>query len=65
MVKRGLTVHELSPAQKDAWSSFMEKNVYPVIRGKIVPAAKFDEVMKLLAEYRAKEKEAPKDVAKQ
>ena len=63
MVKRGLSVHHLNPTQKDSWQSFMEENVYPAIRGKIVPADKFDEVMKLLAEYRTQEKAAPEEPA--
>jgi TRAP-type C4-dicarboxylate transport system substrate-binding protein len=63
MVKRGLSVHQLNPTQKDSWQSFMEENVYPAIRGKIVPADKFDEVMKLLAEYRTQEKAAPEEPA--
>lgn len=53
MVKRGLIVHQLTPEQHGEWEKFMSDNVYPVIRGKIVPAKKFDEVMQLLKDYRA------------
>ena len=53
MVKRGLIVHQLTPEQHGEWEKFMTDNVYPVIRGKIVPEKKFDEVMQLLKDYRA------------
>lgn len=52
MVKRGLQVHKLTSEQYKKWESFMSENVYPVIRGKIVPASKFDQVIELLEEYR-------------
>ena len=52
MEKRGLQVHKLTPEQYKKWESFMSENVYPVIRGKIVPASKFDQVIELLEEYR-------------
>lgn len=53
MEKRGLKVHKLTPEDQAIWETFMKDNVYPVIRDSIVPAAKFDEVMRLLADYRA------------
>lgn len=55
MKKRGLIVHELTPEAEQAWRKVLEP-VYPKIRGAIVPAELFDEVQKLLAEYRAGKK---------
>lgn len=57
MKKRGLTVHSLSPAEELEWRNLAEK-VYPMIRGKIVPADLFDEVRNLLKDYRAAHPEA-------
>jgi len=54
MKKRGLEVHELTPAAAEAWHKLAE-SAYPKIRGAIVPAELFDEVMKSLSEYRAKQ----------
>ena len=53
MQKRGLTVHMLTPAAEVEWRKLAE-STYPKIRGGLVPAEMFDEVMQLLAEYRAK-----------
>lgn len=53
MKKRGLTVHTPSPAELEAWEKLAE-SAYPTIRGKMVPADLFDEVRKLVAEYREK-----------
>src|SRR5439155_4304814 len=53
MKKRGLTVHTLTPEAEAAWRKLAEV-VYPKIRGSVVPAELFDEVMKLLKEYRVK-----------
>jgi TRAP-type C4-dicarboxylate transport system substrate-binding protein len=52
MKKHGLTVHALTPAAAAAWRQVAE-HAYPKIRGAIVPPELFDEVLKLLAEYRA------------
>ena len=52
MQKRGLQVTTLSAEQKAEWYKFAE-GVYPKIRGKLVPADTFDEVQRLLADYRA------------
>lgn len=52
MRKRGLQVHEVSPELEKEWREFAEK-VYPKIRGTTVPADMFDEVNRLLNEYRA------------
>ena len=56
MKKRGLKVHELTPAAEVAWRQIAE-GAYPKIRGSIVPADMFDEVQRLLAEYRAEKKQ--------
>ena len=55
MKKRGLTVHELTPEQEARWRAAAEE-IYPDIRGRIVPADIFDEVQQLLKDYRAGEK---------
>ncbi|MBN2319271.1 MAG: TRAP transporter substrate-binding protein DctP [Acidobacteria bacterium] len=54
MQKKGLVVHPVSPEVEKEW---LELNdiIYPKIRGNIVPADIFDEVQRLVAEYRAKE----------
>jgi TRAP-type C4-dicarboxylate transport system substrate-binding protein len=49
--KWGLTVHEVTPEIEAEWREAAEA-AYPTIRGKIVPADVFDEVRRLLAEYR-------------
>jgi len=51
MVKRGLKVTPLTPALDAEWRDFAA-GIYPQIRGKLVPAETFDEVTRLLAEYR-------------
>lgn len=55
MQKRGLQVHPVPPAAQAEWDRLAE-GAYPKIRGKIVPADFFDEVQKLLAEFRATKK---------
>jgi TRAP-type C4-dicarboxylate transport system substrate-binding protein len=52
MQKRGLTVHEPDAATADQWRKEVEK-FYPDLRGRIVPAEIFDEVMQQVREYRA------------
>lgn len=52
MKKRGLVVHEAGPDIVAKWREFAEP-VYPRLRGTEVPADVFDEVVKLLKEYRA------------
>ena len=49
--KWGLKVHPVSPEVNEEWRRCVEK-IYPEIRGKIVPADIFDEVVRLLKEYR-------------
>jgi TRAP-type transport system periplasmic protein len=52
MEKRGMKVTRLTPELQEEWNKFAE-TVYPQLRGKIVPADLFDEVQKLVKEYRA------------
>ncbi len=53
MKKRGLKVQTLTPAQVSEWEKFAEV-VYHKIRGKAVRADMFDEVQRLLQEFRSK-----------
>lgn len=53
MRKKGLTVHAVSPAIEMEWQRLVE-TIYPQLRGKTVPADIFDEVLRLVAEYRSK-----------
>ena len=53
MKKRGLFVHPVTPEIDAAWRKTAEE-VYPKIRGTIVPADFFDDVRRLLQEYRSK-----------
>ena len=52
MKKRGLVVHPLTPEAEAEWRKATEE-LYPKIRGSMVPADMFDRVMALLKEYRA------------
>jgi TRAP-type transport system periplasmic protein len=52
MVKRGLQVHPVNKEEQDEWRRFSE-GMYPKIRGNIVPADVFDNVMQVLRDYRA------------
>jgi phosphoglycolate phosphatase-like HAD superfamily hydrolase len=52
MAKRGLTVHRPNAEQMKEWQSLADK-LYPRIRGTMVPADTFDEVMAHLKTYRA------------
>jgi len=51
MAKRGMHVHSLTPQEEAEWRADFEA-AYPHIRGKLVPADMFDEVQRLLREYR-------------
>jgi len=53
MQKRGLTVIPISPAAETEWRKMIE-TLYPRIRGTMIPADMFDEVVRLLAEYRSR-----------
>ena len=52
MKKRGLTVNVPTPEQMKSWNALAD-NLYPRIRGKLVPAATFDEVTAHLKAYRS------------
>ena len=52
MKKRGLVVNRPNPDQMREWNDLAEK-LYPRIRGSMVPAETFDEVISLLKAYRA------------
>jgi TRAP-type C4-dicarboxylate transport system substrate-binding protein len=53
MKARGLTVHTLTPQIEIEWRKVAEE-LYPTIRGSLVPADIFDEVRGMLEEYRKK-----------
>jgi hypothetical protein len=48
-------VHPLTPQAEEEWQK-LTKVLYPELRGKTVPADIFDEVLRLVAEFRAKGK---------
>ena len=52
MVKRGLNVQKIEGELLEEWTSFVE-GLHPQIRGGVVPTEEFDEIMRLLEEYRA------------
>jgi len=52
MEKRGLKVTTTTPELQKEWRELAE-NLYPGIKGHMLPADIFDETMKLLSEYRA------------
>jgi TRAP-type C4-dicarboxylate transport system substrate-binding protein len=52
MQKRGLTVNRPNEAQMREWNTLAEQ-LYPRIRGAMVPAETFDEVFVHLRAYRA------------
>ena len=58
MVKRGLQIQTLTPQAEQEWQQTAEK-FYPKIRGTIVPADLFDEVRRLVMEYRAQKRAEP------
>jgi TRAP-type C4-dicarboxylate transport system substrate-binding protein len=49
--KHGLIVHTMTPEMQEKWEELAE-SLRPAIRGKLVPEAMFDRVLKLLEEYR-------------
>src|SRR5512134_1443954 len=55
MVKNGLKIHSVPPEVQAQWRKMVE-DVYPRVRGKIMPAAAFDAVKKYRDEYRAAER---------
>jgi TRAP-type C4-dicarboxylate transport system substrate-binding protein len=52
MKKRGLQVHAVGADLEKEWRQFAE-GAYPKVRGRVVPAEMFDEVVQILREYRA------------
>ena len=52
MKKKGLIVHPVTPELEAEWRQFSE-SFYPKIKGKMVPADMFDEVQRLVKDYRA------------
>ena len=52
MEKRGLKVIHLSAEQERGWQAFAQQ-LYPLIRGKTLPAASFDDALRLVGEFRA------------
>ena len=52
MKRRGLHVHAVSPELESEWRHFAE-GIYPKMRGTMVPADMFDDVRRLVSEYRA------------
>jgi TRAP-type C4-dicarboxylate transport system substrate-binding protein len=52
MKKRGLHVYEPTPQVEEEWRAVAEAS-YPDLRGRVVPADFFDDVRRLLLEYRA------------
>jgi TRAP-type C4-dicarboxylate transport system substrate-binding protein len=50
--KRGLKVVHPTAEQERAWAAFAQQ-LYPLIRGRTLPAATFDEAQKIVTEYRA------------
>ncbi|NCW18292.1 MAG: C4-dicarboxylate ABC transporter substrate-binding protein, partial [Betaproteobacteria bacterium] len=52
MVKRGLVVTKPSAQDMKQWESLAEQ-LYPRIRGKLVPSELFDEVMAQVKAFRA------------
>lgn len=57
--KRGLKIHPLTPAIDAEWNQTVEK-AWPTIRGTVVPADIYDEVMSELKIYRAAKEGAAK-----
>ena len=52
MKKRGLAVNKPNAEQMKEWNDLAER-LYPKVRGKLVPAETFDEVVGHLKAYRA------------
>jgi TRAP-type C4-dicarboxylate transport system substrate-binding protein len=63
MQKRGLKVHSVSPEGEQQWRAAVEK-IYPEIRGRLVPAEIFDELMERVQAYRSGATAKPADSTK-
>jgi TRAP-type C4-dicarboxylate transport system substrate-binding protein len=53
MKKRGLKVQAMTPELEAEWH-LVAAQLYPMIRGRLVPADQFDEVQRVLAQYRSR-----------
>ena len=58
MQSRGLQVHTVTPQIQHEWDQFAKDVLWPKIRGAIVPADTFDEVQRLVLEYRSQSRGA-------
>ena len=58
MVKRGLVVQEVGPEIEARWRAAAEE-IYPKIRGSMVPEEIFDEVQRIIKEYRLADRKEP------
>ena len=58
MQKRGLNVVKPGPAEIESWRKLSE-SVFPLVRGKYMPAEAFDTAIKFSGEYRQQKKTAP------
>jgi TRAP-type transport system periplasmic protein len=58
MKTRGLVVVKPGPAELESWHKLLE-SVFPLVRGKYMPAEAFDTAIKFSAEYRQQKKAAP------
>ena len=60
MKKRGLTVYPLTAEILQEWRSTVEAEIHPRLRGTIIPSDIFDEVVRLLHDYRNNKQNAGK-----
>jgi len=58
MKKRGLVVQEVSPEIEARWRAAAEE-IYPKIRGSMVPEEIFDEVQRIISDFRPAERKEP------
>jgi TRAP-type C4-dicarboxylate transport system substrate-binding protein len=58
MKTRGLNVVKPSPAELESWHKLLE-SVFPLVRGKYMPAEAFDAAVRFSGEYRQQKKTAP------
>jgi TRAP-type C4-dicarboxylate transport system substrate-binding protein len=57
MKNNGLIVQTLDGGLEKQWRDYFEA-IYPEIRGNLVPAAEYDDIMSLLREYRAQQSDS-------
>ena len=58
MVKGGLQIQELTPQAQQEWRQLADE-LYPRVRGTLLPADLFDDVTHLVSEYREQQKPEP------